>query len=108
MFAQNRYDPVGAAIRAVPLPGGQKVGGFSPNELVTVDGWTETQPAYPRNRAPWNSDIWFHLADGKGWVSFAGLRQAPTAKDDNNHSLEGGPPVPATESCRGVLRMPAL
>ena len=103
LYAQNRYDPVGTAIRSAPDPLAAKVGGFAPNEIIAVDGWVHAKVAYPTNPAPWNSDVWFHLSDGRGWVSFAGVRAAPSSYDPTGRSPDGGIPATTPEECRGTL-----
>lgn len=105
VYAQNRYNPVGTAIRAVPLPTARKVASFAANELVAVDGWVRTQPAYPSNSPPFDSDVWFHLADDSGWVSFAGVRADPTSLDPTGFAEDGGRPAPLAEECSGTHRM---
>ena len=105
VHAQNRYSPVGAAIRAAPMPTASKVGSVGPNELVAVDGWVRTAPAYPTNSPPFDSDVWFHLADDSGWVSFAGVRSDPTAFDATGLAEDGGRPAPVAEECSGTYRM---
>lgn len=75
VYAQNRYQPYGAAIRETPDVLAKKIGSFAPNEVVAVNGWTvANHPAYPDNPTPWNSAVWFHLANENGWVSFAAVR----------------------------------
>lgn len=103
LYAQNRWNPVGAAIRSAPDPLARKVGGFSPNEVVPVNGWVRAKVAYPTNPAPWDSDVWFHLADGGGWVSFAGVRGAPSDFDPTGRSPDGGIPAATPASCQGTL-----
>ncbi len=104
VYAQNRYTPVGAAIRAHPLRTGAKVGGYAPNELIPVDGWVRTRAAYPSNSPPFNSDVWFHLADDQGWVGFAGVRADPTTPAPDNFDPDGGRPAPTEEACSGTIR----
>lgn len=78
LHAQNRWDPIGAARWVAPMPTAKKEPAFGGNELVAIDGWVRTRAAYPTNSPPWNSSVWFHLADDSGWVSFAGVRAEPT------------------------------
>lgn len=104
LYAQNRYPPLGARVMATPLPDAAKVGGRAGNEIVTVDGWVRTRAPYPTNSAPWNSDIWFHLADQSGWVSFAGVRSAPSSPDMNGHDPYGGEPAGLDRECEGTVR----
>src|SRR4051794_25721992 len=49
LYAQNEFEPYGTATRASPTPTGDKLGGFAANELIPVDGWVISQPAYPTN-----------------------------------------------------------
>jgi hypothetical protein len=103
IFAQNRWDPYGTAVRAQPNVLSPKVSGFAPNQSIAVDGWVHSRPAYPTNSAPWNSDIWFHLADQSGWVSFAGVRATPVSRDPTGLA-DGGPPAPTPGNCEGAPR----
>lgn len=103
VFAQNRYQPVGAAIRRAPDVLAAYRAVADPNELVVLDGWVHGPVAYPTNMPPWNSDIWFHLADGRGWVSFAGVRGGPTELDPTGTSPDGGPVAPSPPDCQGSL-----
>lgn len=105
VHAQNRFNPVGTSVRAAPLPTARKVGSYGPNELIALDGWVRTQPAYPTNRSPFDSDVWFHLADDSGWVSFAAVRADPTSLDTSGLSEDGGRPVPLAEECSGTYRL---
>jgi hypothetical protein len=102
IFAQNRWNPYGTAVRAQPNVQSKKVGGFAPNESISVDGWVHSRPAYPTNTAPWNSDVWFHLADQSGWVSFAGVRAVPTSEDPSGLSEDGGKPAATNAKCEGA------
>lgn len=103
LYAQNRWNPAGASIRRAPNALSEKVGGFGPNEIVAVDGWIHANVAYPSNRSPWDSDVWFHLADKRGWIAFAGLRSAPSDFDPTGKAAYGGI-VPATPAdCEGKL-----
>jgi hypothetical protein len=105
VHAQNRYDPVGTSVRAAPLPTARKVRGYAPNELIAVDGWVRTQPAHGTNRPPFDSDVWFHLADDSGWVSFPGVRADPTQYDPTGLAEDGGRPAPTPEECSGTYRL---
>ena len=103
VVAQNRWDPFGASVRVGPDPLSEKVGSYGPNELVPVDGWVHSEIAYPTNAPPWDSDIWFHLADGTGWVSFAAVRELPTEPDPTLRA-DGGPPPPTPATCQGAIQ----
>jgi hypothetical protein len=100
--AQNRFDPVGASIRVAPTPTAATIRTVAPNYQLFLDGFVYGDVAYPLNTPPWNSNIWFHVADG-GWVSFAGVRAVPTSFDPTGHA-DGGPPVPLLDACRGALQ----
>jgi hypothetical protein len=104
VYAQNRYQPLGAAARTEPRRAATQVGSFSPNELVPVDGWVRSQVAYPHNSPPFDSDVWFHLADDSGWVSFAGVRADPTTPAEDPYDPDGGRPAPIPEECSGTFR----
>jgi hypothetical protein len=104
VFAQNRWDPVGAAVRAQPNVLSKKVGSYSPNASIAINGWVHSRAAYPTNTAPWNSDAWFHLADESGWVSFGAVRATPTGYDPTGLSARGGSPVATSGACQGSVR----
>lgn len=104
LYAQNQFEPYGTNTRAEPYPSSEVVGGFSPNELVTVDGWVRTRTPYPTNTSPWNSDAWFHLSNDQGWVPFAAVRSVPTSHDPENGFGPGSDPAPLDEDCRGSIR----
>jgi hypothetical protein len=104
VFAQNRWDPVGTAIRSGPNVQSHQVGSFPANMSISVNGWVHGRPAYPTNTAPWNNDIWFHLSDGAGWVSFPGVRATPVANDPTGTSPDGGTPAPTASSCEGAIQ----
>ena len=104
VYAQNRYDPIGTSIRATPRREGRKVGSFAPNELVPVDGWVRSQSAYPHNTPPFDNDVWFHLADDRGWVAFAGVRADPTTPVADPGDTDGGRPAPIPAECSGTFR----
>lgn len=103
VFAQNRWAPLGAAVRDRPAGGSRKIGSFGPNAEIYVDGWVQGPTAHPKNRPPWNSDVWFHVADDQGWVSFGGVRSEATTVDPTGLA-DGGPPVPADPRCHGSAR----
>jgi hypothetical protein len=104
VFAQNRWDPIGTIVRAQPNVNSKRVGGYGPNESITVNGWVHSRPAYPTNTAPWNSDIWFHVADDSGWVSFPGVRATPVAHDPTGLDPNGGTPAATSASCEGSVQ----
>ena len=104
LYGQNQFQPYGTNTRAEPSPSAEVVGGFSPNELVTVDGWVRTRTPYPTNTPPWNSDAWFHLANDQGWVPFAAVRAVPTSHDPDNGFGPGSDPAPLDEECAGSIR----
>jgi hypothetical protein len=103
VFAQNRWEPYGTAIRAQPNVLTTLVGSFPGNMSIAVNGWVYGRAAYPTNTPPWNSNVWYHLADGAGWVSFAGVRAAPSAEDPTGSSKYGGVPAPISNSCEGTV-----
>lgn len=105
VYAQNRWEPFGASGRATPAPTGTKVRSFSSNELVAVDGWVRTRAPYLANKPPFNSDVWFHLADDSGWVAFAAVRADPTVPDPTGgFSDDGGRPAPMAAECSGSVQ----
>ena len=97
VYAQNVWQPYGARELAAPEPLAKQIGGFSPNQIVTVDGWKHATVPYPDNTSPFNSDIWFRTADHKGWIAFAAVRGLPSLPDPTNRS--GGTPAAAPASC---------
>lgn len=104
VFAQNRWDPVGTVVRAGPNVNAKRVGGYAANQSISSDGWVHSRPAYPTNSAPWNSDVWFHVADDSGWVSFPGVRATPVAHDPSGQSPDGGTPAPTSGRCEGSIQ----
>jgi len=101
VYAQNRWQPYGTKKMNAPDPLSTQIGGFSPNQTIAVDGWVHGRVAYPNNQPPWNSDVWFHVADG-GWVSFAGVRALATSNDPTGLA-GGGPEAAAPPSCEGAV-----
>lgn len=97
VYAQNRWNPYGARELDAPEPLARQIGGFSPNQIVTVDAWKHAGTPYPNNTPPFNGDIWFRTADHKGWVAFAAVRGLPTLPDPTNN--DGGAPAAAPASC---------
>lgn len=94
VYAQNRWEPLGTAIRQEPDVLSEKIGGFAPNEVIAVNGWYDSgEPTYPTNSEPWNSSEWFRLANQDGWVSFAGVRGETTSPDPTGHADGGKPAV---------------
>lgn len=104
VYAQNRWDPYGAAVRQSPSVTAPKIGGFAPNEVIMVNGWVHAETVYPANTPPFNSDIWFHLANQQGWVSFAGVRGTLTTQDPTDLAPDGGTPAPTPSTCEGRFR----
>jgi hypothetical protein len=98
LYAQNRWIPHGTAIRTAPSPTSREVGSYSPNHLVDVNGWVYGVVTYPKNTPPFNSNVWYHLADNNGWVSFAGVRSQPAINDPTLRA-NGGPPAPVSSLC---------
>ena len=98
VYAQNRWNPNGAALRGAPDHTSPKLGGFTGNTPLSVDGWTYGSTPYPNNPAPFNSNVWFHLSNGSGWVSFPGVRGAPTSYDPASN--DGGPAAPVRPECK--------
>lgn len=103
VYAQNQFDPLGTKVWAEPRPAANSSHGFAPNELISVDGWVRTQTPYPSNSSPFDSDAWFHLANGAGWVSYAGVRSIPTDPSQGNFA-EGYGAVPLDADCAGRWR----
>ncbi len=97
VYAQNRWNPLGAAERERPELLSKKVGGFIPNSIIEVNGWLHSsKEVYPNNDPPFNSDIWFRTIDNR-WVSFAGVRAEPTEPDQTGHASGGKPAIEPTE-----------
>jgi hypothetical protein len=104
VFAQNRWMPYGATRRVAPDPKADANGNFDPNQLISINGYVRTQAAYPTNPPPFNSDVWFHVADDSGWVPLAAVRAQPTTQDPTGLDAFGGQPVPLAEDCAGTNR----
>lgn len=106
VYGQNRWDPRGAKILAEPYRNAKQLGGVGPNKIVYADGWVRTEVAQPTMAGfpPWDSDVWFHLSNGEGWVSLAGVRRLPTEYDPTLHDDYGGEPAPTIKECEAALR----
>jgi hypothetical protein len=103
-IAQNRYPPYGAAIRTQPNALSTKVGSYTGNAVISVNGWVYGTADYPTNPPPWNSNIWFHLTDGAGWVAYPAVRAYPMTPDPDGLNPDGGPPVATSKSCEGEIQ----
>lgn len=92
----------GAAIRAGPNRSTIKLDAERANEAMLVDGWVQTMVPYPTNPAPWNSDVWFRLADGRRWVSFAAVHTELVffEDEDDGAAKQPGTPVDPPDECR--------
>lgn len=91
VYSQNRFEPYGTVVRTEPdvLSIPSKETAFAPNQVIAVDGWTQTgEVVYPTNPKPIRTNIWFHLANSDEYVSFAGVRGEPTA-----HYVPDGAPL---------------
>ena len=104
IFAQNKWSPAGAAIRATPDVGAKKVGSLGGNEPLVVDGWIAGSVPYPNNPAPYDSNIWFHMRNGAGFVSFAGVRAQPTVFDPTSRDMSGQTTAPTPPACKAKVR----
>lgn len=98
VYAQNRWQPVGTRKLDQPTALGNKIGGFAPNEIISVDGWVHGTPINAHNQPPFDSDIWLRLSDRTGWVAWAATRGVPTTPDPTNLA-DGGTPAPAPAAC---------
>jgi hypothetical protein len=103
-IAQNRYPPYGAAIRTQPNALSTQITSYVGNKPISVNGWVYGTAEYPTNPPPWNSNIWFHLTDGTGWVSFAAVRAYPMTQDPDGLNPDGGPPVATSKTCEGAVQ----
>lgn len=121
IYAQNRFDPLGAAARTKPFPDevfklqhgypGVDANG-NPFEL-TVDGWVDThEPPYRLNPAPFNKGVYYHVVqDALGisdeldvFVSYAGVRGEPTVPAADPTSTDRGMPAPLDPACEGIFQ----
>ena len=100
VYEQGRYATpgYGAALRVDPFPSAPRVDldpstermdGSASNTIIPVNGWVATEAPYLTNPDPWDSDVWFHLTNGTGWVSFAGVRAEPSSPEGTD-GPEGG------------------
>jgi hypothetical protein len=99
-YAQNQWDPVGAEEHFRPTMSSNVVKRYGPNTVIPVDGWVHGSADFTVLGPPFNSDVWFHVGDGSGWIPAAGLRSAPTKKPALT-SPNGGPAVQSTANCEG-------
>lgn len=105
LYAQSEFEPRGARLWAAPSPTAESRGSVPPNGLITVDGWVRARSPYPSNTPPWDSDVWFHLADDSAWVTFAGVRSDPTAPNANGSAEEGSSVPPTDPECASALEV---
>ena len=101
VYAQNRWEPIGAAVREEPDIDSERVSAFNGNGKIIVKGWLDPkEDVYPYNSDPWNSTVWFELANEAGYVAFAAVR-AETSKIDETggYSDYGGEPVELLANC---------
>ena len=122
LYAQNRFQPYGVAVRTVPdiRAAKSETFHFAPNEAIPIDGWEHTGTvAYPAERsARLRSDVWYHVAplgtSGKqdvnpAWVSFAGVRATPTVHDQTggfSNNLGRLAPTPASCEIKPPIDVP--
>ncbi len=99
VYSQNAWDPLGTSKRASPDHTSTKVGSYSGNSQIRVNGWTYGSTPYPANPAPFNNNVWYRVADGSGWVSFPGVRGGPTTYDPTQND-NPGPPAPTPSECK--------
>lgn len=104
LYAQDRWEPYGASVRAAPAVLARKVGDLGPNEIVAVDGWVHAGAGYLDNPPPFDNDVWFHLADNSGWVAFAAVRALSTSPASTNRDNDGGPAAATPPQCEGAIR----
>jgi hypothetical protein len=104
LYAQNEFEPYGTLIWAEPSPHADRAQGFAANELISVDGPVRTRSPYTTNSAPWDSNIWFHLTNDSGGVSFAGVRATQTVHDPEAGFGPGTSPSPTDSDCAGTFR----
>ena len=104
LYAQNQFDAYGTLIWTAPSPTADNYPGLSANQIVVVDGWVKTRTPYPGNQTPFDSPVWYHLANGAGWVTFAGVRAVPTSPGPLGDHEPGSDPAPVDSSCAGVYR----
>ena len=71
--------------------------------VVAQNRWAHTSAAYPNNTPPFNNDLWFHLANREGWVTFAAVRGAATLLDPTGQA-NGGQPAPTPANCQEVYQ----
>jgi hypothetical protein len=117
VYAQNRWDLLGAAVRDQPDVTLPNKGGFAGNTIISVDGYYDTGlPLDAHNPAPFNNGIWLHLTPGanngqEGFVSYRGVRAETTVPDPdptNNPPGDGGKPVVLRPECRIAALPPAV
>lgn len=105
IYSQNQFAPFGTLRWSAPEPTAERAPAFSENELITVDGYVKAQSPYAgANTPPWDADVWFHLADDSGWVTFAGVRAAATVPDPEGGFGPGSDAVALDPGCQGSYR----
>ena len=85
VIAQESFADYGVSVKAEPSVDSERLGGLLGDTPIPVDGWVETEPAYPDNPDPWKGEYWYRVADsaaaegGNGlWLNSAGLRGEKT------------------------------
>lgn len=101
--AALRVDPFLSAPRGDVDPSTPRIDGFAANTILSVNGWVATEAPYATEPDPWDSDVWFHLTNGMGWVSFAGVRAQASHPGETDGPAGGGQPVEIRPECEGDL-----
>jgi hypothetical protein len=104
VVAQNGWPPYGAVAKRQPKPSSLTNEIFAGNEIIAVDGWVHGGAIYPTDASPWNSDVWYHLSDGRGWIAYPAVRAAQAQPHPTPTNPDGRPPAATTAACEGLVR----
>lgn len=116
IYSKNRNSPGSTPIRLEPRLGAQQIDSAKPNRKLRVNAWVATgTPTYPGNEAPYDSDVWYHIANGvgfdgnfEGWISFAGVRATRSELNSQPDPSNTGIPAPLPPECKGTYLPQAI
>ncbi len=101
VYAQNRWDHLGANVRTAPDVGAELIEELPGNTPIKVSGYVVTVPVYPNNKPPYQGGEWFFSVSEEGWVNSAAVRAEPTEPDPTG-TAGGGSPVRLQPKCQGT------
>ncbi len=103
IYAQNRFQPAGAAGRVEPSIDAAQTASFAANQELTAIGYIKAEtPAYPHNDPGIQGYLWYLVQSNAGlvYVNDAAVRAATTEQDPTGgYSDDLGPLVTSDENC---------